>query len=282
MAPKRPALRYYGGKWRISKWIISHFPDHECYVEPFGGAMSVLLRKKRSPLEVYNDIDGAVVNFFRVLRERPEELIRAIELTPWARSEYELSQERSDSPFPLEQARRFYASCWMGFGGGRARWRQGWRYQVRDGNLWKPSSISFTETDHLYQVVERLRGVQIECRDAREVIRSCDAPTTLFYLDPPYLHSTRSKWKDIYAHEMDDMDHEELAELARSVEGMVVISGYPSGLYQCWYERHGWKRVETAARTGGMTMAQRIEALWLSPRVVDALEWRNLPIFNLS
>lgn len=279
--PSRPALRYYGGKWRIGSWIISHFPAHECYVEPFGGAASVLLQKKRSPLEIYNDLNGAVVNFFRILREQPEELIRAIELTPWSRAEYELSQKTSSDP--LEKARRFYASSWMGFGGGRAKWRQGWRYQVKAGTLWKPSSVSFTETKHLYQVVQRLRGVQIDCRDAAKVIKACDRPTTLFYLDPPYLHSTRSKWKDVYAVEMDDEDHEQLAELLHGLRGMALISGYPSGLYQLLYERHGWRRVETKARTNGggaISSAERIEALWLSPRLLHALERRDLPLFN--
>lgn len=119
-APRRPALRYYGGKWRLSPWIISHFPSHECYVEPFGGGASVLLNKPRSPLEIYNDLNGQVVNFFAVLREQSDKLIRAIELTPWARAEYELSQEIvvPNNGNRVEAARRFYISCWMGFGGG--------------------------------------------------------------------------------------------------------------------------------------------------------------------
>ena len=282
-APARPALRYYGGKWRIAPWVISHFPAHECYVEPYGGAASVLLRKPRSPLEVYNDLNGEVVNFFRVLREKADVLIEALYLTPWARAEYELSQERVDADLgDVERARRFYVSSWMGFGGGRARWRQGWRYQVRAGTLWKPSAESFAELDHLYQVVERLRGVQIECRDASDVITQCDAPTTLFYLDPPYVHSSRSKWLDVYAVEMSDGDHRDLAALARSLEGMVLISGYPSDLYAECYEAHGWRRVETAARTNGggcVSSAARIEALWLSPRVQERLDCMMLPLF---
>jgi len=279
-APARPAVRYYGGKWRIAPWIVEHLPySHECYCEPFGGAASVLLRKPRSPLEVYNDLNGAVVNFFRVLRERPEKLIRAISLTPWARAEYELAQESSGDP--VEEARRFYVSAWMGFGGGRAKWRQGWRYQVKAGTLWKPSSVSFTETAHLWAAVDRLRGVQIECRDAFKVIRACDAPETLFYLDPPYVHSTRSKWKDIYAREMDDEDHEALADLVLGLEGMVVISGYPSGLYTWLYERHGWRRFEMESRTNGggmISSVPRTEAVWVSPRTLRVLERERAPL----
>jgi len=274
-APAHPLVRYYGGKAKIVRFILAHLPAaHECYCEPYGGAASVLLYKPRRPLEVYNDLNGAVVNLFRVLREHPDELIRAITLTPWARAEYELAQEPSDDP--VEEARRFYVSCWQGFvGGGRARRRQGWRYQVKAGTLWKPSSMNFRDTDHLWTIVDRLRGVQIECRPALDVIRQCDAPTTLFYLDPPYLHSTRSKWKHIYAVEMSDEDHVELAELARSLQGMVIISGYPSDLYADLYEAYGWVRKEFKARTNGggaITSAERTEAIWISPHAQEALE----------
>lgn len=283
-APRRPALRFYGGKWRIAPWVISHFPPHECYVEPFGGGASVLLRKPRSPLEVYNDLNQEVVNFFRVLREQPDELVRLLYLTPWSRVEYELSQVVDLDPLisDVERARRFYVSAWMGFGGGRARWRQGWRYQVRAGTLWKSSAEGFTELDHLYQVVERLRGVQLECRDAFDVIKQCDAPTTLFYLDPPYVHSSRSKWMDVYAVEMSDSDHGDLAVLARSLEGMVLVSGYPSDLYIECYEMYGWSRKETQTRTNGggpICSADRTEALWLSPRVQERLDYMMLPLF---
>lgn len=115
-APKRPALRYYGGKFNLAPWIISHFPEHKSYVEPCGGGASVLLQKQRSELETYNDIDGNVVNFFRVLRDQPEELIKKIWLTPWARTEYEMAYQKCDDD--IEKARRFYMACWM---------RQAWR-----------------------------------------------------------------------------------------------------------------------------------------------------------
>lgn len=279
--PGRPALRYYGGKWRIAPWVIRHIPSHECYVEPFGGAASVLLRKPRSRLEIYNDLNGDVVNFFRVLREETDALVRLIALTPWARAEYELSQEACEDP--LEAARRFYVSCWMGFGGGRAKWRQGWRYQIRGGTLWKPSAESFAELRHLYDVADRWRGVQVDCRDAEDVMRACDAPATVFYLDPPYVHSTRSKWKDVYAFELTDGDHERLAELARGLEGMVLISGYPSALYEEVYEAHGWKRVEKVTRSnggGGRKGGRRTEGLWMSPRTVEALDRERLPLLE--
>lgn len=109
---KRPALRYHGGKFRIAQWIINQFPEHLCYVEPFGGGGSVLLRKSPAKIEVYNDLNGGVVNFFRVLRERPADLIAAIELTPYSRKEFIQAQEPCDDP--LERARRFYVWSWQG------------------------------------------------------------------------------------------------------------------------------------------------------------------------
>ncbi|RPI64507.1 MAG: DNA adenine methylase, partial [Planctomycetaceae bacterium] len=129
----RPALRYFGGKFRLStRWIIPQFPPHTCYVEPFGGAMGVLLNKVPAMFEVYNDLDGEVVNFFRMLRERPNELIRAIELTPYSRMEQVLSFNPTEGVDDLERARRLYVRCWQSHGGGRTQWRTGWRYQVNN------------------------------------------------------------------------------------------------------------------------------------------------------
>jgi DNA adenine methylase len=128
----RPALRYFGGKFRLSKWILSQFPEHETYVEPFGGAMGVLLNKQPAHFEIYNDLDGEVVNFFRVLRDQPDELIRLIELTPYAREEQLLSFDDLAGVSEVERARRLYVRCWQSHGGGRTQWRTGWRYQINN------------------------------------------------------------------------------------------------------------------------------------------------------
>ncbi len=178
----RPALRYYGGKFRLAPWIIGFFPQHVCYVEPFGGAMSVLLRKPPSKLEVYNDQDGEVVNFFRVLRSRPQELLQAIKLTPFSRVEYVLAHEEADDE--LERARRLYVRSWQGIGGPRHRDTTGWRFE-RKGNRYKTTIEDWIEIGHLPLVVARLRDIQIECDEALKVIRRFDAPRTLFYCDPP-------------------------------------------------------------------------------------------------
>lgn len=273
--PARPPLRYHGGKWKLASWIVRHFPPHQVYLEPFGGGASVLLNKPRAELETYNDLDGEVVNFFRTLRERPADLVLALELTPWSHAEYELSHEPSTDP--LEQARRFFVRSWQSIGGPTAQWRNGWRYQVKRGN-WHNAADLWCELEHLYAVAERLRGVQIECRDAFELIPRYDAPEVLIYLDPPYPHETRSRWKGkAYAQELSDDDHARLAELARASSAYVIISSYPSELYYELYGSHGWRWVETTARTNSRHMV-RTECLWLSPRTLAALDGGLFPL----
>lgn len=126
--PRRPLMRYFGGKWRCAPWIIRHFPPHTCYVEPFAGAGSVLLRKEPSTYEYLNDRDGEVVNLFNMLRTRTEEFIRAVELTPFSRAELKLAYQ--PHPDPMERARRLYVRAWQARGGPREQWNTGWRYQI--------------------------------------------------------------------------------------------------------------------------------------------------------
>lgn len=259
----RPVLRYHGGKWRLAPWIISHFPAHRVYVEPYGGAASVLLRKARSYSEVYNDLDGEVVNLFRVLRNpsQARELQRLVRLTPYSRQEFEESYASDGDP--IEQARRTLVRSMMGYGafsasGGRTGFRTGFR---RSGpaaaNDWRhfPPVV---ET-----AIERLRGVTIENRPALDVLRNYDDETALLYVDPPYPLATRGTdaW---YAHEMSDDDHRELAAVLHQVRGMVIVSGYACDLYD--KELYpDWRRVTMA--THGDGARDRTEVLWLSPNV---------------
>jgi DNA adenine methylase len=277
--PARPAFRYHGSKWLLGKWIIGFFPPHECYVEPFGGGAGVLLQKPRSWLEVYNDKAHQVVNFFRVLRENPDELIRVIELTPYAKEEWE--QAFQSDPDPVEMARRFYIRAYMSIAGSTAKWNTGWRRQkmitkVKGQKRMTPAAISFMSVDHLYEVANRFRGVQIECADWQEIIDRYDSPETLFYLDPPYPASTRGRWKKTaYHHEMTDDDHRELAERLRSIRGMAIISGYRCELYDELYR--DWKREDKTARVNGP--GQATESLWLSTGVVS--RWKErFPLFR--
>lgn len=277
-APKRPALRYYGGKWNLAPWIISHFPPHKNYVEPCGGAASVLLKKPRSPLETYNDLDGNVVNFFRVLRDRPDELIRAIRLTPWARAEYELSLEPVIGPMPehdrtIEQARRFAVASWMAIGGEASGWR------CESGIVrWKRTSLDL-QAIQLFEIADRFTGVQIENDTFERCFVRYDGIDTLVYFDPPYLHETRAG-TNRYKIEQDNQFHIGAAQLLRNAAGYVVISGYACPLYTELYEAHGWHRVDKEAQTN--SGGKRIESLWLSPRTWEALtvNMAGLPLFD--
>lgn len=272
----RPALHYYGGKWRQAPWIVSHFPPHKNYVELCGGAASVLLHKPRSPLETYNDIDGDVVNFFRVLRDQTDELMHRLRLTPWSRAEYDLSQLPAGDP--VEAARRFFVLSWQSLHGATQHTTSGWRSQKHADSRSTCAARDGVEIDHLYEIANRFQGVQIECLDALEVAQRYDNSDTLHYFDPPYLSDVCSR-SDRYKYSVDEEYHVRAAEVLRQCMGYVVVSGVPSLLYAGIYEEHGWKRVETDAR--GNSGSTRIEALWLSPRTVRALNdsVMELPLF---
>jgi DNA adenine methylase len=276
--PRRAALRFYGGKARLAPWIVAHLPPHVCYVEPFGGAASVLLRKPPAPCEVYNDLDGAVVGFFRVLRERPDDLLHAITLTPFARAEVDLAcAPAPDGLDEVERARRVYVRAWQGRHGLPARGRVGWRFE-RAAARSRTAVDDWRDVRHLVAVVERLRRVQLECDDALRVIARFDGPDTVHYVDPPYPASTRgARWATAaYAHELTDADHRRLAEVLRSLRGMAVVSGYPCPLYR---ELYGdWPAVVRGARTHGPRAAT--EALWLSPLAAERLGARQLSLLE--
>jgi DNA adenine methylase len=275
---ERPPIRYYGGKWRIEGWVVEQFPVHTCYCEPFCGGASVLLQKRPSRVEVMNDLNHDLITFFDVLRERPAELIRAILLTPYSREELRRARTAERSPDRIETARRFYVRCWQSFGSGVGTSSTGWRYQIGTGDNSRASAIgSWNDTDHLWAVAERLKQVFIEHDDAFKVIERFDSAETLFYLDPPYVHSTRyhNSSSKGYSNEMTDDDHRKLAELARSVAGFVIVSGYPSVLYDELYA--GWQRI--TRRATDLNGGEQEECLWLSPRTASI---NHLPLFAQS
>ncbi len=266
MAMPRPVLRYHGGKFRIASWVVSHFPPHRVYVEPYGGAASVLLHKSRAPGEIYNDLDGDVVNVFRVLRdpETAEELKRLCALTPFSREDFDLAYEATDDP--IERARRAVVRSFFGHGSSsRRKHRTGFRGKAYRANQSGANDWQ-TWPEAVPAFVERLRGVIIENRDALDVIRRHDAPDCLVYADPPYPMSTRTSVRcngDIgraYKHEMTDDDHCALAEVLHSCIGSVVVSGYHCELYHHLY--HGWHFTERAAL--GDSGVRRIEVMWFN------------------
>lgn len=276
-----PAFRYHGGKFRLSPWVQQHFPPHRTYVEPFGGAAGVLLTKPRSYAEVYNDLDGDVVNFFRVLQDAAQRtrLIDSCILTPYARSEFDLAWDPTEEP--VERARRLIVRAQMGFGSaGATKGKTGFRIDSKR-NYGTAQHLWTRFPDGIAAIAARFTGVIIENRPAIEVMQQHDTPQTLHYVDPPYVHSTRvmqAGKAGYYRHEMTNEDHEQLLSTVRSLHGMVVISGYRTELYDDALA--GWKRVETTARISARRgCTTRTESLWISPACAAAGHQQSL---NLS
>lgn len=268
-----PAIRYHGGKFRLAPWVMEFFPDHRIYVEPFGGAAGVLIQKPRAYSEVYNDLDGDLVNFFRVVQnERLRyRLIELLVMTPYAREEFEIAWVPVNDS--LERARRLIIRAQMGFGSaGATKGTTGFRIDTKREyetaqHVWAqyPSNMA--------ALGQRLTGVLIENRPAIEIILGHDTPDTLFYVDPPYVHETRccrtANNGRAYRHEMNDADHLALLDALQTVKGMVVLSGYPHPLYEEALE--GWERREKTARiSGGRGTAKRTECIWLNPACARA------------
>ena len=267
------ALNYLGSKVRLAKWVQAFFPPHLLYVEPFGGGAGVLLNKPRSKVEVYNDLDGDVVGFFRVLRD-PDlsaELIRRLRLTPYARAEYDCAW-KTESGDAIERARRLFVRSWCGVGSkGSTGSKAGFR---RDGPVAADEAGLFAYgVDGLADVAERLRSVVIECQEALEVMAHYDSPETLFYLDPPY----NAKGIQLYRN---GIDHESLLEACLSLEGFCIISGYRSDLYAD--RLAGWHVERLETKVACFRHKPVTECLWISPRTWQALHRRRpIPLLEL-
>lgn len=263
-----PAIRYHGGKFRLSPWVMEFFPDHRIYVEPFGGAAGVLIQKPRAYSEVYNDLDGDLVNFFRVVQNAVlrNQLIESLVITPYARAEFELAWKPATDQ--LERARRLIIRAQMGFGSaGATKGTTGFRIDTKR-EYETAQHVWAQYPSNLAALGLRLTGVLLENRPAIDVLLAHDTPDTLFYVDPPYVHDTRcrvSMGTDRgYRHEMTNDDHLALLDALQTVQGMVVLSGYPHPLYDSALE--GWERREKSARiSGGRGTAMRTECVWLNP-----------------
>lgn len=260
---KRPILRYHGGKFLLAEWIISHFPRHKVYVEPFGGAASVLLQKPRSYAEIYNDLDSEIVNLFVVVREHGNQLANKLLLTPFSRDEFLNSYTPTDDK--IEQARRTVIRSFMGFGSATASGRKsGFRANSnRSGST--PAHDWNNYPKALQLIVDRLKGVVIENKDAKEVMISHDGNETLHYVDPPYVLNTRHKGAKTkcYNFEMSDAEHLDLLSFLKELNGYVVVSGYDNEIYND--ELRGWRKESRKAYGDGAV--ERKEVLWLSPNV---------------
>jgi DNA adenine methylase len=274
--PGRPILRYHGGKWRMGRWIISHLPPHDTYCEPYSGAASVLMQKRRSNSEVLNDLNGDVVNLFRVLRDKQQavELERVLRLTPFARDEFFGAYEETKDP--IESARLLLIRSFMGHGSAACnpKHKTGFRNDCTRSYT-TPATDWAGFPSHLKRMTARLQGVVIENRPAVDVIQTFDTPQTTFYCDPPYVFSERksmSRKNHLYEHEMTDQQHRELATVLHAVQGMVVLSGYRSELYRELYGN--WSFVESIAYADGRS--PRVEVLWFNP-VAAARTQQALP-----
>lgn len=266
---KSIAFGWYGGKFNHLKWLLPLLPEVTHYCEPFGGSAAVLLNRKPAPLETYNDLDGEVVNFFQVLREKQEELIQAIALTPFSREEFRLSLEQSTNISNLERARRFFVRARQVRTGLAQTASEGrWAHCKLTSRAGMSATVSrwLGSVEGLSEIVQRLLRVQIENDAATAVIKRYDSKETLFYCDPPYPHDSRSDSK-AYGYEMTEEEHQNLADLLHQVSGNVAISGYHGTLmdelYRDWYyiEAPAKKAHSTNTRTN-KEKRDRIEVLW--------------------
>jgi len=288
-----PPLRWYGGKYYLAAKIaavIARIP-HQTYVEVYGGAASVLLNKEPSPIDVWNDLDNRLVNFFRVLRDTKsrERLLETLSLTLFSRADFaECCQEPANDD-PVESARRFFVLCQQSVSSGGAR------EHMTSGSWCKSVGVSrrgmsqnasrwWGNIDGLPAVAEKFARVQIESMDAMSLLSQYDRPETLFYLDPPYVASSRvAGQQQVYKHEMTNEQHVEMLDRIGSLKGSAILSGYDNNVYRG--RMKGWGRIEIPSKarssTAGSTRGKsaptpdRMEILWLNPRAMEIADRKS-------
>lgn len=281
----RPPVRWHGGKFLISRSILPYLPSHRLYTEAFGGGAGVLLHKPRSYAEIYNDLDDDIVCLFRVLQD-PAQAARFIELlrlTPFARREFETAYERSEDA--IERALRLVIRSFMGFGSNAhsvtPRGHHSTGFRSNSNRAGTTPAQDWQNLPKAYPaIVERMRGVVIEHRDALTVLTRHDGPHSLHYVDPPYVHDTRSMFKggkSAYRHELDHTGHIKLLDTLRSLSGMVVLSGYAHPLYDETLQ--DWRRIKFKALADGAR--PRTEILWINPAAAAALDREKLSLHTL-
>ncbi len=250
--------KYPGSKWSLAKWIIGFFPNHHSYLEPCFGSGAVLFNKRRSSMETVNDLDGNVVNLFEWIKRDPEKLAHEIYYTPYSRQVYE-DAFASVPENSLEKAVNFYIQLNMGHGFRTNGEKAGWKNDIQGREKAYAASDWCGLPGQILQAAERMRGVQIECRPAIEVMERFNHKNVLVYLDPPYMPGTRHGKQ--YRHEMYSQEsHAELLERARQHKGPLLVSGYGSGLYDDMLK--GWHKEEVTSRT--QTGSVKKEILWMN------------------
>lgn len=278
---KQIAFGWYGGKYSHLDWLLPLLPESRHFCEPFGGSAAVLINRKPAPVETYNDLDGDLVNFFRVLRERKDELIEQIGLTPFSRKEFELAIDaQSNEIADVERARHFFIRARQVRTGLAQRASSGrWAHCKLSSRAGMAGAVSrwLGSVEGLSEVAQRLLRVQIEHASAIEVIQRYDSEQTLFYCDPPYVHASRGDTK-AYKYEMSDNEHIELANVLRSAEGKVALSGYECDLMDELY--FDWYVTNAPVKKIYSTKQPRQETLWTNydPRRVGECQHQTISL----
>lgn len=256
----KQVLKYPGAKWKIADWIISHIPKHHSYVEPFFGSGAVFFSKNPSNIETINDLDDKVINLFKVVRDSSEELARRVASTPYARKEYDNTFENNTEPVDeIEKARLFLVQCWQGHGFRTNGYKVGWKNDVQGREAMYAVKNWYRLPEWILAVTDRLKQVQIDNRPAIELIKRFKYPNVFIYADPPYLLGTRTAKQ--YKHEMTDQEHLELLEALLQHPGPVIISGYPSDLYNATLKTWNIASTKGHAEYYG---ADRKEVIWMN------------------
>lgn len=276
-------VRWFGGKGPMKAKLLPLIPSTRTYVEPFGGGGSVLFARKPSPVEVYNDLDGRLVNLFRVLQDvrLRRKLYERLRYTLYSRAEYADAMAKQSDPNPVTGAWAFFVVQAMCIGGLE---KTGWSYVVRSSSKGMASNASkfLSRIDLFDKWADRLRHVQIEQRPAKRVLEVYDSTETTFYVDPPYVSDTRTS--GVYRHEMTGPEHQTLVTQLLGLSGAVVVSGYIHPIYEP-LTAAGWDRLDFAVnvhaaaadlqnRTGKRDQ-QRIECVWRNPKAISLL---NQPV----
>ncbi len=261
---RRIAFGWYGGKFSHLAWLLPLLPEAHHYCEPFGGSAAVLLNREPSPVETYNDVDGEVTTFFRVLRERPDELTRRIALTPFSREEFFIACQDDPGLADLERARRFFVRARQVRTGlaqtaSLGRWAN--CKQTSRAGMAGVVSRWLGSVDALPHIAARLIRVQIENRPALDVIRLYDHPNTLFYCDPPYPHEARGDTR-AYGAEMSNDEHAALARVLKETAAQVAVSGYRCDLMDTLYA--DFRRIDAPKKLCHSVKSARYESLWVN------------------
>ena len=279
--PTKAPFGYYGAKLRIAKKIIDLLPPHHAWVEGFCGSAALTLAKPPAPIEVINDADGEIVNLFAQLRNNSKRLCRAVALTPYSREEFDLARLRDQRLSSLERARRFLVATMMTINGTNGSTRSGFSFSQSYARGGREARVNrwYNLPERLEKVVERLRGVRVESRDACELVQMfSNRPATLIYLDPPYFVRREHK----YAIDANNVEfHSNLLDVCRKARCMILISGYENDLYKKVLTRKsGWVKRKIETHTRGTTGKDfsRTEVLWLNKQFVKAKKTNKVPI----